>query len=128
MLGIQELGVDLVGRQVVLTDDEDLSRLVTRSGRFGGVYLLEELSKHPNETLVVFGPKHLDKSFFFSEQITFSNHPSCCCCSHESIVVDGLWKGLVKPFSPMLLGKFYVHIYMARRSTENYSLLPHPGH
>ena len=48
--------------------------------------------------------------------------------SHESIVVDGLWKGLVKPFSPMLLGKFYVHIYMARRSTENYSLLPHPGH
>ena len=25
----------------------------------------------------------------------------------------------------MLLGKFYVHIYMARRSTENYSLLPH---
>ena len=48
----------------------------------------------------------------------------CCCCSHESIVVDGLWKGLVKPFSPMLLGKFYVHINMTRRSTENYSLLP----
>ena len=44
----------------------------------------------------------------------------CCCCSHESIVVDGLWKGLVKPFSPMLLGKFYVHIYIARRSTENH--------
>ena len=51
----------------------------------------------------------------------------CCCCSHESFVVDRLWKGLVKPFSPMLMGKFYVHIYMARRSTENYSLLPHPG-
>ena len=39
----------------------------------------------------------------------------CCCCSHESIVVDALLKGLVKPFRPMLLGKFYVHIYMARR-------------
>ena len=51
-----------------------------------------------------------------------------CCCSHESNVVDGLWKGLVRPFSPMLLGKFYVHIYMAHRFIENYSLLPHPGH
>ena len=58
--------------------------------------------------------------------IFYSPNP-CYCCNNESIVVNGFLKGSVKPFSPMLMGKFYVHIYMARRSSENYSLLPHPG-
>ena len=45
------------------------------------------------------------------------------CCSHESIVVDGLLKA-VYPYVHK-----YIHIIcIARRFTENYSLLPHPDH
>jgi hypothetical protein len=44
---------------VLLTDDEDLCRLVSRGLRLEGFYLVEELFKDPNQRVVICRPEHL---------------------------------------------------------------------
>lgn len=53
-----------------LTDDEDLSRLVPRRLRLGGLHLLEELLEDPEQRLVVFGAEDLgDEGASFSQKV-----------------------------------------------------------
>ncbi len=59
MLGVEELGVELVRRLVALADDEDLGRLHARRVRLGRVDALEELLQHPHQRLVVLGAEDL---------------------------------------------------------------------
>ena len=49
----------------------------------------------------------------------------CHCCRHESIVVNGLWRGGWS-LSQVSSTSIYVYVHCSR-SIGNYSLLSHPG-
>ena len=59
VLGIQKLGINRIRREIVLAHDENLSRFISGGRRLGGVDLLEELPKDPDQTLVVLGTENL---------------------------------------------------------------------
>ena len=56
---IQKFGINFVGRQVALANDENFGRLISGGGRLGGVHLFEKLAQHPDQTLIVFRAEHL---------------------------------------------------------------------
>lgn len=56
---------------LTLTDDKDLGGLIPRCLRLGGLHLLKELLKDPEQRLVIFGAEDLgDKSAALGQKVT----------------------------------------------------------
>jgi len=57
-LDVEELGVNAIGRLIVLAHHEDLGRLISGRLGLGSLDLFEKLLEHPNDRVVVFGSEH----------------------------------------------------------------------